>query len=437
MTAPNTLTTSYASLVNRIGLEQFGLLYNGTPGGNGSADVVSNNQANSQTTALIGQALNDGLRQVYSAYRWSFLRPSISIATIAAYTTGTIFVDASGNVALAGGTFPSYAASQGGQLWIQPTPAYLTGGAFAVASYVDGAHLTLTSYTGPAVPGTTQTGSTGSTNSAPGTTFSFGATLSPAATIGQYVIVYSGSGATVGVYQIVGGNLTTNVVLATSPGASLSSVHWGLTNIGAGNAYALSFNVYPLPAGVDTLQGTFTYPPSPYQPAIPLERVNEVEIRRMLSCDNLPGRPLKYALTTSSTVGASASVPASTRYASFWPIPGAAWTLTAVGVVREVGLDPVNFPYPIGDEVLAPVLTEACLAAAQLICDQIDASHPAGIHARKLPALLAAAVVRDKEYASPDSLGIEHGGEGDEYHRWRHYPPINWNAGGGYVGPLG
>jgi hypothetical protein len=57
----------------------------------------------------IQDCLNDGLRRVYSAHEWSFLRPVADVSTTAPYTTGTVAV-ASGVVTLTGGTFPSWSA---------------------------------------------------------------------------------------------------------------------------------------------------------------------------------------------------------------------------------------------------------------------------------------------------------------------------------------
>lgn len=58
----------------------------------------------------IDDCMHDGLRRVYSAHNWSFLRPLADVTTTAPYATGTITI-ASGVVTLTGGTFPSWAAS--------------------------------------------------------------------------------------------------------------------------------------------------------------------------------------------------------------------------------------------------------------------------------------------------------------------------------------
>lgn len=57
----------------------------------------------------INDCVHDGLRRVYAAHPWSFLRPVADVTTTAPYATGTITV-AAGVVTLVGGTFPSWAA---------------------------------------------------------------------------------------------------------------------------------------------------------------------------------------------------------------------------------------------------------------------------------------------------------------------------------------
>lgn len=57
----------------------------------------------------INDCVHDGLRRVYAAHDWSFLRPVADVVTTAPYATGTITV-AAGVVTLTGGTFPSWAA---------------------------------------------------------------------------------------------------------------------------------------------------------------------------------------------------------------------------------------------------------------------------------------------------------------------------------------
>lgn len=64
----------------------------------------------SDQQADIADCMNDGLRRVYGAHDWSFLRPLADVSTTAPYVTGTITI-AAGVVTLTGGTFPAWAAS--------------------------------------------------------------------------------------------------------------------------------------------------------------------------------------------------------------------------------------------------------------------------------------------------------------------------------------
>jgi hypothetical protein len=59
--------------------------------------------------ADLDDLINAGLRRFYAAYRWTFLRPIITLTTNASYTTGTVAI-ASGVVTLTAGTFPTWAA---------------------------------------------------------------------------------------------------------------------------------------------------------------------------------------------------------------------------------------------------------------------------------------------------------------------------------------
>lgn len=85
--------SSYTSLLERVGHFLFGIRSGFT------AD---------QTTD-IQDAITDGLRDVYAAHTWSFLRPVKTLTTTAPYTTGTITV-VDGVVTLVTGTWPSWAA---------------------------------------------------------------------------------------------------------------------------------------------------------------------------------------------------------------------------------------------------------------------------------------------------------------------------------------
>lgn len=336
--ALTTLACNYASLVNDVGLGAFGLRPTTT-------DVITESVASSAQTSDILRAIAKGLAFVYNAYRWSFLRPLVSITTYPPYSTGTITVDVSGNVTGVLTVFPAYSASAGGWLNIPSV------GAFAVATYTSGTALVLTGYSAAAVT-----------------------TASP---------------------------------------------------------FTLSFDRYPLPAGVDSLEGRLTYPQGSYGPREHLSKVSEVDIRQLLARNNLPGRPRMYAETTSTfdpTTGSS-------RFVTLYPVPDGQYLLTAVGTLRPLMIDATN-KYPLGVEVLAAVLTESCLAAAERDIEQKDAGHPDAVHNRALGPLLAMAIQTDKERSAPDTLGVDHGHGGDEYDLRPRNTRIHWDAGGGFTGYL-
>jgi hypothetical protein len=336
---PSTLTTlacNYASLVNNIGFNAFGLRPTGS-------DVITDSVASVNQAADILRSISKGLQFVYSAHRWSFLRSPVSITTYAAYKTGTITVNVSGVVTGVDTTFPAYSASAGGWLSIPSV------GSFAVATYSSGTSLTLTGYNAAAV--------------------------------------------------------------------TVASI------------YSLSFNSYPLPLGVDSLEGRLTYPQGNDGPREVLDKVLEVEIRRMLAHNNTPGRPRFYA----ETMKTFDPIVGSARYVTFHPIPDIQYTLTAVGTLRPTMIDGTN-QYPLGVEVLAPCIIESCLAAAERDIEGKDAAHPDAVHSRALVPLLAMAIQIDKDRSSPDTLGVDHGREGEEHHQHDHTGGIYWNGGGGFSG---
>lgn len=86
-------TVGYSMLSERVGHYLFG--------------IRSSFSADQQ--ADINDCVHDGLRRVYAAHNWSFLRPVADVTTTAPYVTGTVAV-AAGVVTLTGGTFPSWAA---------------------------------------------------------------------------------------------------------------------------------------------------------------------------------------------------------------------------------------------------------------------------------------------------------------------------------------
>lgn len=92
-TDAGSMLASYSSLLERVGHFLFGI-----------RSGFSTDQ-----TSDIEECIGDGLRDVYSAHKWSFFRPTKIITTTSPYATGTVTVVA-GVVTLLTGTFPSWAA---------------------------------------------------------------------------------------------------------------------------------------------------------------------------------------------------------------------------------------------------------------------------------------------------------------------------------------
>jgi hypothetical protein len=308
-----TLNCDYESLVNEVAWHLFGLRPTAT-------DVITDSVASANQETDILRAIAKGLQYVYSAHRWSFLRPLVDLVTYPDYTTGTITVDASGNVAGTDTVFPAYSASANGWLTIPSV------GSYAVGTYTSGTVLVLTDYNGGAVT--------------------------------------------------------------------------------SASTYTLWFNRYPLPTGVDSLEGRLTFPAGTEHPSDPLNKVPAVDIRRLLSASVTPGRPRIYAETT-ETFDATAG---SDRFVTLWPPPDEEYTLTAVGTLQPPMITSTD-KYPLGVEVLAPCIAESCLAAAERDVQCKDASHPDAVHNRALMPLLAMAIQQDREKSSAETLGVDRGQE--------------------------
>ncbi len=337
--ASSQLVCSYTTLVNRLGLEM-GLYIGDGP------DVITDGTASTRQASDILLCIRDGLKWVYGAYEWSYLQPRVSITTLAPYSTGTVTIDADGNVTGDGTVFPSYSASANGWLYVG------TAGAFPIATYTSGTSLALSNYNQSAI--------------------------------------------------------TTD------------------------STYCIWFHQYDLPSGIDTLKGPLEYPPSAWTGSrMELERVSGLQIDRDMARFAQANRPTKYCLDM-ATYDATAG---SERYVRLWPPPDDEYTLWGVGTVRPAMIDGTNL-YPIGVEVMAPVLEEACLAAWERNIEYKDANHPDAVHNRALPALLQAAIELDKRKAAPETLGLARGTEDDGYGTPARIP-IYLDIGGGVSGWYG
>jgi hypothetical protein len=152
MADPTSLNCTYQSLVNDIGFDCFGLVATTT-------DVITESKTSTTQTAQIHRAIRKGLQFVYGAYRWSFLRPKLSINTNATYSTGTITISSVGSVELDGGVvpddggFPTYSVTDGGMLYVQTAvPPTFYGGSWLVGTRTSSTVLVLTDYAASGAP---------------------------------------------------------------------------------------------------------------------------------------------------------------------------------------------------------------------------------------------------------------------------------------------
>lgn len=152
---------------------------------------------------------------------------------------------------------------------------------------------------------------------------------------------------------------------------------------------------YDLPFGFDSIKSEMQYPLGEDTFYPPLLERSDSQIRRWQQDDDETGRPLYFCTRTvefEPTIG-------SRKELVLYPTPDDAYTLYAEMTVRPVPIDSVN-QYPVGGETLAPVITEACMAAAEKNFDDGE-----GIHEKRFLQLLPMAIMEDQERSSPKSLG--------------------------------
>ena len=229
----------------------------------------------------IGDCLNDGLRRVYAAHNWSFLRPLADVVTTAPYATGTITI-ASGVVTLSGGSFPSWAAS--GVLKV-------SNRYYSVASRGSNTQITLDDTT---------------------------ITVASAAS-----------------FQLA------------QPEIALDATFDSVSN-----------------------DSDLTYYPSAETWYPPVKWRHDATIRHLEGTNPEFDRPVFYSVRTVSfdpTVG-------SRKVLALYPAPDKVYTLRVPMILRPVLLDAVNL-YPIGGEVLAQVMLEACLASAEVNFEEREHVH--------------------------------------------------------------
>jgi len=91
----------------------------------------------------------------------------------------------------------------------------------------------------------------------------------------------------------------------------------------------------------------------------------------------------------------------SRKVLALYPAPDKVYTLRVPMILRPVLLDAVNL-YPIGGEVLAQVMLEACLASAEVNFEERE-----HVHEKRFMELIGLAIREDQERSSPTSLGSD------------------------------
>lgn len=407
------MTTSYTGLTTRLAWDLFGL----RPDSNGN--VWQTPVVDSHQLADIEACIRDGLNMVYSAWRWSFLRNISTITTYAPYTTGSLTISSAGLVTLNNGTapsdggFPSNAEMAGAQIAISQSG---TTGIWLVATYTSATSLTLVNYNSGAMPATsiilTAPVSGNYTLTWNALTTASIAPNASATAIKTALNLLSGSAFTVtGVYPTF--NITGDVGIPVTVASGTATI--AVTGL----PYQLVFNHYPLPTGYDTAEEEMTeYSPSGLFHHHVLRKLDELEIRRRLQRWYTPRHPEAYALTTSPYN--PENNPATPRYVTFYPIPESIRTYQFKATLRPTMIDSTN-QFPLGDEVLSPVLMESCLASAERMIKGLSPTNPMAVHSQAVGPLLQMAILRDKQYASPDTVGVMGSGtrHREHEHHWR------------------
>lgn len=405
--SPGPMTTSYNDLTTRLAWDLFGLRPDGT------GNVWQTPVVNSQQLADITACIRDGLNFVYSSWRWSFLRSIQIINTIAPYSTGTLVINATGNVTLTGGTFPSNSASANGQIAIKQSAVT---GIWVVKTFTDSTHIVLANYNGGAIPALSITltapvagNYTLTWNALTTANIAFNAS---ATAIQTALNLLAGAA-----FTVTGTYPTFNI--SGDAGNPITVASGTATIAFTGTPYQLVFNRYSLPTGYDTSEEEMTeVNQSGMWRHRHIKKIDELQIRHRLQHDYVARRPEAYALT--NDVYTATNNPSGPRYVTFWPIPEAIHTFQFKATLRPTMIDSTN-QQPLGDEVLAPCLMESCLASAERLVKGLAPTDPKAVHNQALPALLQMAMDRDKQYASPDTLGVDYGDQHGHHHgrRWR------------------
>lgn len=152
---------------------------------------------------------------------------------------------------------------------------------------------------------------------------------------------------------------------------------------------------YDLPPGFDSIESEIHYELGEDTFYPPLSERSDSQIRHWQQHDDDKGRPLYFSTRTVEFDPAVGS----RRQLILYPTPDSQYTLRARMKLRQTPIDATN-QYPVGGETLAPVITAACLAAAEHNYDDNEA-----VHEKRFLELLPMAIAADQQRSSPRTLG--------------------------------
>lgn len=128
----------------------------------------------------------------------------------------------------------------------------------------------------------------------------------------------------------------------------------------------------------------------------PVKQRHDQYVRTIQQSNPFYDRPHVYSVRTvefDPTVG-------SRKRLALYPTPDAAYVLRVPMVLRPTMIDETN-QFPVGAELLCPLITEACLMAVELdFYEKVD-----GRHTKRFYEMLPLAIQADRERSSPTSLG--------------------------------
>ena len=177
--------------------------------------------------------------------------------------------------------------------------------------------------------------------------------------------------------------------------------------VAAASAFELGRPEIPLDSSFEDMANdrSLTYYPDQNELYPPVRNRHDQQIRTWQQDDPYYDRPIYYSIRTvefDPDVG-------SRKVLAFYPTPDAAYVLRAPMILRPIPISSGD-QYPVGGEVLAQVITEACLAAAERNYDEHSNQHT-----MRYMALLPLAIRDDLERSTPSTLGSD-APRGEGYH---------------------